>query len=109
MDARTRAGRALPLGERRVLAAADRTRPRPGHAWIGAVAAAVLLSLGLAGFSRVAAEAAQSSCSGALCAEPVLAVVDDPQVPLYQSLEALAALEGDAGCWEALADLDGPR
>jgi len=85
-------------------------RPRArSYAWIGAVAAALLLVFGLAGFSRAAAKAAEAGCSGALCAEPIVAVVDDPKVPLYQSLEAFAAFDGEAGCWEALADLGGSR
>ncbi len=82
---------------------------RRSFAGLGAVAAAMLLGFGLTAFSRVAAVAADAGCSGALCAEPIVAVVDDPQVPLYQSLEALAAFDGEAGCWEALADLGGPR
>lgn len=93
----------------RVLRAAPPARR--GGTWVAllAVAAVVLIGIGLGGFSHVAAQAAEAGCAGARCAGPIVAVVDDPEVPLYQSLEALAAFDGEGGCWEALADLGGIR
>ncbi|MFV1958975.1 MAG: hypothetical protein ACC662_06135, partial [Planctomycetota bacterium] len=63
--------------------------------WLASAAAVLVAGFALAGFSRAAERAAADGCDGALCRERVLAVVDDPSLPLYHTMETFSVLDDD--------------